>query len=326
MKTFFTYFLILFSIATFSQTNLVQNGSFEQIDSCYGNFAPLGLDVFQWSGCVGWSNPTYASSDLWCNNGVVGTLQPPNLPAGYQLPKTGDNMAGIFVLDAAFQTYREYLQAELSEILINNIIYELIIYVNVPFNFNVTSSFGAYFSTNFISVPSSYDNLPFLPQVKNNESIFITDTLDWQKISLLYKAKGGEKYLVLGNFLDSLSMINVTSASQDDDSLFGNIYFFIDDVEVTETPYSYVIPNVFTPNGDGFNDVFSPNVVNIDKWKCFIYNRWGQNMYELNNDVTSWDGKTTNGKNVPDGTYYYIFTANIENKNMSEKGFITLLR
>lgn len=304
----------------------MQNGSFEDIDSCYGGFAPLGFDVFQWSGCVGWSNPTYASSDLWCNNGIISTIQPPDLPAGYQFPKTGNNMAGIFMLEAAFQTYREYIQTELVESLTKNYIYELILFVNVPFNYNVTSSFGAYFSASFISVSSSYNNLPLIPQVKNNENIFITDTLDWHKITMLYKANGDEKYLVLGNFLDSLSMINVTSASQDNDSLFGNIYFFIDDVEVIETPFSFFIPNIFTPNGDGFNDVFSPNVINIDRWKCFIYNRWGQKVYELNNNVVSWNGKTISENNVPDGTYYYVFTAFIENEKISEKGFITLLR
>ncbi len=308
------------------QTNLVQNGSFEDIDSCYGNFAPLGFDVFQWSGCVGWSNPTNASSDLWCNNGVVGTFQPPNLPAGYQLPRTGNNMAGIFMLDAAFQTYREYIQTELLENLTNNYIYKLTLFINVPFNFNVTSSFGAYFSANSISVTSSYDNLELLPQIKNNNSVFITDTLNWHKISMLYKASGGEKYLILGNFLDSLSMINVTSANQNNDSLFGNIYFFIDDVEIIESPYSFFIPNVFSPNEDNMNDVFSPNVENIEEWKCIIYNRWGQEIYQLNNGISSWDGRTTSGKKVPEGTYYYVFSATIENETISEKGFITVLR
>ena len=80
MKTFFTYFLILFSISAIGQTNLVQNGSFEQIDSCFGDPSPLGFDVFQWSGCIGWSNPTYASSDLWCENPVFGNNTPPFIP------------------------------------------------------------------------------------------------------------------------------------------------------------------------------------------------------------------------------------------------------
>ena len=46
MKTFFTYFLILFSIATYSQTNLVPNGSFEDIDSFFGVPAPTSRGLF----------------------------------------------------------------------------------------------------------------------------------------------------------------------------------------------------------------------------------------------------------------------------------------
>lgn len=323
MKTFFTYFLILFSFSSFCQTNLIPNGSFEDIDSCYGDPSPLGFDVFQWSGCTGWSNPTYASSDLWCENPVFGSATPPSIPGfGYQYPRTGENMAGIFMLETIDWEYREYIQCELLSTLEKDKFYEISFYVNTTSNFNNTSSIGAYFSSNQIGNTSSYSYLPYQPQIKNDVNNFITDTIGWTLISGLYKATGGEKYMTIGSFDDYYQM-----KLTDYDSLTAvGIYYFIEDVEVIESPLGYFIANVFSPNSDDNNDVFSPNVINITEWECFIYNRWGQEVYKLNNGIDSWDGRTTGGKEVPEGTYYYVFTASIENEKISEKGFITLLR
>lgn len=76
------------------QNNFITNGSFEDIDSCYGNFSLIGEDVFQLIGCVGWSNPISSSSDHWCGNPksnppYVGT------PELYQNPKSGQCMGGF---------------------------------------------------------------------------------------------------------------------------------------------------------------------------------------------------------------------------------------
>lgn len=322
MKTFFTYFLILFYTTVVGQTNLVPNPSFEDIDSCYGNYAGLGFDVFQWSGCTGWYNPTYASSDLWCNNGVVGNMQPPHLPEGYQFPRTGNNLAGMLILETIDWEYREYVQCELLSPLKENAIYEVSFWVNVAGNGNQTSSIGAYFSQDQISNTSSFLYLPYNPQVKNDNNNFISDTLGWTLISGIYRASGEEKYMTIGSFDD---YYNINLIDYDSINAFG-IYMYIEDVEVSESPSSFFIPNVFSPNGNNLNDVFSPNVENIEEWECFIYNRWGQEIYKLTNDVSSWDGRTTVGKNVPSGTYYYVFSAIIENKKISEKGFIELLR
>ena len=331
MKTFFTYFLILFSFSSFCQTNLVQNGSFEDIDSCYGNFAPLGSDIFQWSGCIGWSNPIASSSDLWCPNGVVGNVQPPLIAGNgfYQYPRTGDNMAGIFVTYGVMAlSYREYIQAQLQETLKSGSIYEISFYISSTVAECSAVEFGVKFFNQQFYDGTKLWLTDLVPDAVNDYTTFIVDTLNWQKVTMRYKANGTENFMILGNFEDSLTIKN----SWPCDTTFWNGlhlaggYYFIDDVEVLETPFSYFIPNVFTPNNDGVNDFFSPNVINIAEWQCFIYNRWGQKIYELNNNVESWNGKTTHGKDVPDGTYYYVFTASIENEKISEKGFITLLR
>lgn len=64
---------------------------------------------------------------------------------------------------------------------------------------------------------------------------------------------------------------------------------------------SVSIPNVFTPNGDGINDVFLSNTPNVT---IIILNRWGQQLYSGSD---GWDG-TSNGKEMSAGTYFYIIT------------------
>ena len=66
-------------------------------------------------------------------------------------------------------------------------------------------------------------------------------------------------------------------------------------------------PNVFSPNEDGLNDFFTLDLEGDFK-ECFeleIYNRWGNLIYQ-NSNGNRWDGKTNSGKDVPQGTYFYI--------------------
>jgi gliding motility-associated-like protein len=80
------------------------------------------------------------------------------------------------------------------------------------------------------------------------------------------------------------------------------------------------IPNVFSPNGDEANDLFSIEGLQQEDEVC-IYNRWGTKVYEFVNTEDAWDGHTTAGEKCSEGIYYYyIKRKNAENK----KGFIHL--
>ena len=69
----------------------------------------------------------------------------------------------------------------------------------------------------------------------------------------------------------------------------------------------YRLPNVFTPNGDGKNDLYHPLPYQfIDHIEMTITNRWGKVVYETTDPDINWDGKDqNNGSAVPDGVYYY---------------------
>jgi len=88
------------------------------------------------------------------------------------------------------------------------------------------------------------------------------------------------------------------------------------------------IPNVFTPNGDGVNDLFLVDFPYPDCFSCKIYNRWGIELYELNQVGAGWDGTTfVSGQAVPDGTYfYYVDYCTFSGKKGTLTGSFTLLR
>ena len=90
--------------------------------------------------------------------------------------------------------------------------------------------------------------------------------------------------------------------------------------------FHLTVPNVFTPNGDGQNDIWYIESVGLKDLAVKIYNRWGELVYDLTGVNNGWNGKNKNGKMCSDGTYYYVATANsITNETRIEKGWIELI-
>ena len=98
--------------------------------------------------------------------------------------------------------------------------------------------------------------------------------------------------------------------------------------------FSYTLPNVFTPNGDGFNDVFEPIVTGIDlivSAKTVVFNRWGNILWDTDDPLIQWDGKSKLTKmDCPPGTYFYICDITYQSQTGEEKlhlqGSITIVR
>lgn len=94
----------------------------------------------------------------------------------------------------------------------------------------------------------------------------------------------------------------------------------------------YVLPNVFTPNGDNYNDLFVPfPYSNVQKIDMIIYDRWGTAVFETENPDINWDGVNLYTKlESPDGIYYYACDVFIQTLSGETKvqliGSITLLR
>lgn len=97
-------------------------------------------------------------------------------------------------------------------------------------------------------------------------------------------------------------------------------------VKVYEGP-TYYLPNSFTPNGDGRNDVFFPTPVGIRSTDYFrVFNRYGQLMYQTKEYMQGWDG-TIKGKPSASGTYVWMIKGIDKNGAVIEmKGTVILLR
>ncbi len=98
-------------------------------------------------------------------------------------------------------------------------------------------------------------------------------------------------------------------------------------VKVTNTGnLNFVIPNAFTPNGDGKNDCFG-----IQKWggvtikEFSIFNRWGQRVFTTKNPSVCWDGRF-NGKMQEVGGYVYVIMANSFCGDVKKTGNLLLIR
>ena len=96
-------------------------------------------------------------------------------------------------------------------------------------------------------------------------------------------------------------------------------------LQFTVMPAEFDFPNVFTPNGDGVNDIFQPvskgSVRELEEMK--IYNRWGKLIFETYDQQNGWDG-TFGGKPQPSDVYIYV--AKIKGETEPLKKDFTLLR
>ena len=81
----------------------------------------------------------------------------------------------------------------------------------------------------------------------------------------------------------------------------------IDTVVVWQKECCIDIPNIITPNSDGFNDTFViKGIENFPTNELIIYNRWGKEIIQFKGYKNEWDGRDANGEQVADGVYYYI--------------------
>ena len=86
------------------------------------------------------------------------------------------------------------------------------------------------------------------------------------------------------------------------------------------------IPNVFTPNGDGVNEVFSVKSYGITSLSANIFDRWGRKVAQWDGVSGFWDGKNTSGKVSSNGVYYYVIKAvNLKEESKEYSGFIQLI-
>ena len=87
-----------------------------------------------------------------------------------------------------------------------------------------------------------------------------------------------------------------------------NICSYSDSLIVSISTSQIQVPNVFTPNGDGYNDEFRIAYKSILTFQCWVYNRWGRQVYTWTDPMKGWNGKI-NGVDAQPGPYFYVIKA-----------------
>ncbi len=97
-------------------------------------------------------------------------------------------------------------------------------------------------------------------------------------------------------------------------------------ISVYPRPNLTVLPNAFSPNGDGINDVFRPVAYHIERFEISLYNRWGELVFTTTNPDVGWNGEHRN-QPAPMGVYVYYATITYQNGQTEQlKGNVTLIQ
>ena len=212
-----------------AQTNLVPNPSFETYTQC----PTTDRQIF------------YASPWTGSKNGAIylnscsPTANVPGCCGYFQYAKTGNAFGAVYNENIYGNNYRDYLQVKLTAPLIKDLCYYVSFYTNLAnFSQKALNNVAANLSDNLVLSTGTGDILSLIANVVSYGNPIIKDTINWIKVSSIYKANGGEQYLTIGNFMDDSHTDTLYVFNQD--GYDGSLYY-IDDVSVIE------IDNTFKP-------------------------------------------------------------------------------
>lgn len=236
LKNNTTFCICLLACIQSQAQNLVPNPGFEEYITCPKETGKRQTNL------ISWTQPTAGAMDYF--NRCSSTCGVPANSMGKQEPKNGDACIGLTLFH---EKHRSYAQSELKQVLIAGNTY------NVEFSVSLSEkskyaigNIGAYFtaaklenkSEGVLECFETFDERGTKqviaglckPQIRNASSSFISDTDEWITISGSFKARGGEKYIIIGNFYTSDG-----TKAMDMDGKNPNAYYYIDDVAIYQT-------------------------------------------------------------------------------------------
>lgn len=211
--------------------NLVPNPSFEAYSIC-----PSGSG--QLYHATSWFQPrknSTASVNQACSSEYFhtcgsGFVNAPNSSFGYQNAKTGNAYIGFSYYESIGLNYREYAEVKLIDPLVSGQRYKLEFYASLTdYCRYAIKQLDACFTTDSLFDSTVFVISSIVPQFQN--TTFVSDTMNWTKVSGSFIAAGGERFLTLGNFqLDSLT--DTLRVINNPNNYFNGAYYYIDDVSL----------------------------------------------------------------------------------------------
>ncbi len=318
---------------SFGQQNLILNGDFEEYWECPDDLTQIEKCKNVYNPCYhSWSPPNppvWSSTSDYFNTcaSIVSQVNVPSSVFGYQNAYSGNGYLGLSNCEES-GNYKEYVQLSFTDSLLPFSIYQFSLYLNLADVGGNTSKHLGFAFTDQLVYYNNYVSEFLTPDV-SIDTLQLTDTTEWKKINFEYAARGGEKYVIIGNFHSNSAVDNVFNNLDSLPNIGGFAYFYIDSaslVYLRDVP-PIQVPNVFTPNGDGDNDYLTliEGEDQIDEFT--VLNRWGNQVYYSKNNLICWDGKTQN-KEVSEGVYFYMIKPKVFNEKRKEQysGMIHLIR
>ena len=218
-KLIILFILIISALQNKAQTNLIPNPSFEYFTQCQTGTGGLKYAVPWFQACSGGGG----SSDL-CAYGC------PWYPY-FQKPRTGNAYAAAVLFFTTYTQYREYLEVTLIDSLIGGKSYYFELYTSLVNKANYAiSDICACFTKDSLNIDSLRPHPCPGVLFKNPDGNYITDTVNWVKISGVFTANGGEKFVTIGNLFKT----EQTHYIQLDTIVTWDSYYFFDDVALYE--------------------------------------------------------------------------------------------
>ena len=254
----------------------------------------------------------YGMSDGWVESQTFGGVETPNEP--YQYLWVNDNTGQIVSTHAIAKDLPANFAYTVTVTDANGCVSQAtttILDEPVPFIADVTTTnYGgpnhAPFTTNFVDNTISNDPFDFSWTWEDGTSSYTSGTLTFDHEFVVENIGENNVYVIVTNLATSC---------------FDSVPFIINVQGIPE------IKNVFTPNGDQYNNEFyfgEHSMINID---VQVFNRWGQLVYSWNGENKSWNGKGADGQDLPEAVYFYVLKAEgADGHYYDEKGSVTLLR
>ncbi len=213
-----------------AQKNLVPNSGFEEYVKCPVTFSTDPLHF----GPNNWSSATQGTPDYF-NRCSIGDMHVPNNWAGVSHAHSGFAYAGIYAWNTGKKNYREYVQCKLTEPMKADLFYKIQFFYRLSsYSVYAIDRIGLALSNTEVKV--SYDTLLHIQPVINETKDLATLTNAWMSASAKIQAKGGEQYLIIGNFSSNDSTESMKIDYREGRSLMlgNNAYYYIDDVIVIQ--------------------------------------------------------------------------------------------
>lgn len=239
MKSNITYFIgiLVFSmfILPIQAQNLVPNASFEYHEDCPELLRTTDKNT---NLMPHWTWPTLnGTSDYFHACSTSGMTGVPNNQMGSSPAKQGKGYVGLILKTKKHGglDYREYIQAKLNKPLEKDKLYCVSMFYRLAncATFSI-DRIGIYFADHEINIPTD-KVLDFNPQLETPEGIYLDNDNEWEPLYNIYKAKGDEKFILIGNFRnDALTSEKTQPQASGCDSRKDYAYYYIDSVQVMQ--------------------------------------------------------------------------------------------